>query len=129
MTIIVVAHPEWLRTRACLTAVRIAGLSADVHYEVVLAGLIASDEVARAAANFPGLIVATAYGGGERLSTPEEAASRARGRYLIFLDGATVVLPGWLKSLVHTADEDTSIAVAGSKNPSLGTERFARPVS
>lgn len=43
------------------------------------------------------------------------AAEIARGRYLVFLNNDTIVLPGWLDELVGTLDANPDIGLAGSK--------------
>jgi GT2 family glycosyltransferase/glycosyltransferase involved in cell wall biosynthesis len=42
-------------------------------------------------------------------------ASRAKGKFLIFLNNDTVVLPGWLEELMKVIESSESCAVAGSK--------------
>lgn len=42
-------------------------------------------------------------------------ASHARGRYVLFLNNDTLVLPGWLDELVATLEADDGIGLAGSK--------------
>ncbi len=44
-----------------------------------------------------------------------EAAEIARGRYLVFLNNDTIVLPGWLDELVGTLEANLDIGLAGSK--------------
>ena len=44
-----------------------------------------------------------------------KAAETARGRYIVFLNNDTVVLPGWLDELVRTLDKDPSVGLVGSK--------------
>jgi GT2 family glycosyltransferase len=41
-------------------------------------------------------------------------AEAARGRYLVFLNNDTVVLPGWLSHLVETAEADVRVGAVGS---------------
>jgi GT2 family glycosyltransferase len=41
-------------------------------------------------------------------------AARARGKYLVFLNNDTVVLPGWLDHLVWTIERDDTIGAVGS---------------
>ena len=43
-----------------------------------------------------------------------QGAARARGRYLVFLNNDTVVLPGWLKHLKETAGTDERVGAVGS---------------
>ena len=42
-------------------------------------------------------------------------AQQARGRYVLFLNNDTQVLPGWLDELVGTLEADAGIGLAGSK--------------
>lgn len=44
-----------------------------------------------------------------------EAAQVARGRYLVFLNNDTFVLPGWLDELIGTLEAQPDIGLAGSK--------------
>ena len=41
-------------------------------------------------------------------------ASVARGKYVVFLNNDTVVLPGWLENLVETAERDPRVGAVGS---------------
>ena len=43
-----------------------------------------------------------------------QGAQVARGRYLVFLNNDTLVLPGWLTNLVETAENDSSVGAVGS---------------
>jgi GT2 family glycosyltransferase/glycosyltransferase involved in cell wall biosynthesis len=43
------------------------------------------------------------------------AAKHARGRYVLFLNNDTLVLPGWLDELIDTLEADGQIGIAGSK--------------
>ena len=43
-----------------------------------------------------------------------DGAEIAKGKYLVFLNNDTVVLEGWLKHLVNTADADDSLGLIGS---------------
>jgi hypothetical protein len=50
------------------------------------------------------------FGGGNNY-----AAARARGEYLVFLNDDAVVLPGWLDSLVRTAQAHPNAGAVGSR--------------
>src|SRR5436305_1746521 len=43
-----------------------------------------------------------------------QGASVARGKYLVFLNNDTVVLPGWLDALVETIESNESVGAVGS---------------
>jgi GT2 family glycosyltransferase len=43
-----------------------------------------------------------------------QGAARARGRFLVFLNNDTVVLPGWLDALVETVEADERVGAVGS---------------
>jgi glycosyltransferase involved in cell wall biosynthesis len=42
-----------------------------------------------------------------------KGAALARGKYLVFLNNDTVVLPGWLDQMVQTAEDDPQVGVVG----------------
>ncbi len=42
-----------------------------------------------------------------------EGAKLAKGKYLIFLNNDTVVLPGWLEHMVETAERDSQVGAVG----------------
>lgn len=43
------------------------------------------------------------------------AAERARGKYILLLNNDTRVMPGWMESLVESAESDDSVGMVGSK--------------
>jgi GT2 family glycosyltransferase len=69
----------------------------------------------RASEIFPGLRVERTLSNLGFLRNGNNAAKRARGRYLVLLNNDTIVLPGWLKGLYQTMENDPDIAIAGSK--------------
>ncbi len=51
-------------------------------------------------------------------------ASAARGKYLLFLNSDTVLLPGWAEPLIELAEADPSIGVIGNKHLYPDTQRL-----
>ncbi len=43
-----------------------------------------------------------------------QGAAVAQGQYLVFLNNDTIVLPDWLKNLLHTIESDSSVGAVGS---------------
>ncbi|MCB4768721.1 glycosyltransferase [Ancylobacter sp. Lp-2] len=115
VSIIVPAYNKWELTQACLSSVLLAGRATGIRYEVILADDGSTDETVNAATLFPGLRVAKGESNQGFLLNCKNAAARASGRHLLFLNNDTVVLPGWLEPLLRAMDEDPRIAIAGSK--------------
>ena len=49
------------------------------------------------------------------LKNCNNAAAYARGKYILFLNNDTYVLPGWLKELLSIAENDENVGMVGSK--------------
>jgi GT2 family glycosyltransferase len=83
--------------------------------EIIVVNNASTDETKRVLSYFDGYIrlvnldVNQGCVGGNN-----EGARHARGKYLVFLNNDTVVLPGWLKPLVETVDNDPQVGAAGS---------------
>lgn len=115
VSIIIPVFGKWPLTRRCLNSILMAGRATGLRYEVILADDHSTDETVRAAEIFPGLLVARTQRNLGFLLNCNNAAGRARGRHLLFLNNDTVVLPGWLEPLVRALEDDSRIAIAGSK--------------
>jgi len=115
ISIIIPVFNKWNLTRACLTSVVQTSVGNGVVYEILLADDGSTDETTGASEFFPGLRVVKTPKNMGFLRNCNNAAQHARGRYLLLLNNDTVVLPGWLDSLYRTIEEDSSIAIAGSK--------------
>ena len=115
VSVIVPARDNWEYTRRCLNAILNACPPGPARYEVILADDSSGDDTCSAGAAYPGLqVIRTPYRMGF-LRNCNRAARLARGKYLLFLNNDTVVLPGWLGSLYQSAEEDGSAAIVGSK--------------
>ena len=115
VSIIIPVYNKWELTRACITSVLQTSAGGGVRFEVILADDNSRDETVRAAELFPGLRIVRTPENLGFLRNCNHAARAARGRYLLFLNNDTVVLPGWLEALFRTMESDPAIGIAGSK--------------
>jgi GT2 family glycosyltransferase len=83
--------------------------------EVIVIDNASTDETRELLSHFRGLVrvVENAENRGF-VDACNQGAAEARGRYLVFLNNDTVVLPGWLEALVETAERDARAGAVGS---------------
>jgi GT2 family glycosyltransferase len=115
VSIIVPVYNKWHLTRTCLNSVFLTSAGAGIRYETIVADDASWDDTVRAAEIFPGIHVERNSDNLGFLRNCNHAARAARGRYLLFLNNDTIVLPGWLEGLYRPMESDPTIAIAGSK--------------
>jgi GT2 family glycosyltransferase len=115
VSIVVPVYNKWGLTRACLNSIALTCADSDARYEVILADDGSTDETTKAATIFPSLLVVKTPSNLGFLRNCNNAATHARGRYILLLNNDTIVLPGWLKTLYQAMEADPEIAIAGSK--------------
>ena len=83
--------------------------------EIIVVNNASRDETAGLLARFGGLI-SVVHNDENRgfVDACNQGAAAARGRFLVFLNNDTVVLPGWLRHLVETAEADAAVGAVGS---------------
>jgi GT2 family glycosyltransferase len=83
--------------------------------EIILVDDASTDETARVLSNFGGLLRVISN---ERnlgfVESCNRGAAEARGDFLVFLNNDATVEPGWLRSLVKTAEADENVGAVGS---------------
>lgn len=114
-SIIIPAYNQWEYTKACLDSICAVCSTGNTPFEVIIADDHSTDATLTADHSYENLIVVRTEHNSGFLLNCNNAATRARGRYLVFLNNDTVVTGGWLSSLVRLMDADATIAVAGSK--------------
>ena len=83
--------------------------------EIIVVDNASTDETARLLSHFSGLVrVVTNEENKGFVDACNEGAALARGRFLVFLNNDTIVLPGWLDELVNAAESDERVGAAGS---------------
>ena len=83
--------------------------------EVIIVNNASTDETARLLAHFQSLV--TVINNKENrgfVDASNQGAGIARGKYLVFLNNDTVVLPGWLRHLRETIEGDPTVGAVGS---------------
>ena len=116
VSIIIPCYNQVAYTYACLRS--ILEHTKDVSYEVIIADDVSTDATARLGQYVEGLVICRNKTNQGFLKNCNNAAKKARGKYLFFLNNDTQVTEGWLSALVDLADSDPPSA---SRAPSWCT--------
>ena len=83
--------------------------------EVIVVDNASTDQTAQVLAHFENVIrVITNEENRGFVDACNQGAAAARGKYLLFLNNDTIVMPGWLKHLVDTVEADPANGAVGS---------------
>lgn len=83
--------------------------------EVIVVNNASTDETREVLTHFAGLVrVVDNDTNRSFVDACNQGAAVAEGKYLVFLNNGTVVLPGWLEHLVETVERDASAGAVGS---------------
>jgi GT2 family glycosyltransferase len=122
-SILVVTYGNLGLTRLCLASIqRAAGA---LPFEIIVVDNASSDgtpawlDAAVARALVPLTVVHNAHNAGFAAAN-NQAAARARGDVLVLLNNDTVVVPGWLETLVGHLDRDRTLGLLGPVTNSGG---------
>jgi O-antigen biosynthesis protein len=114
ISIIIPVHNHVRFTLACIHSVFINAGRHD--FEIIIADDKSTDETPIA---FQGNINRVRYIRNKTnlgfLNNCNSAAEEAKGRFLVFLNNDTIVLPGWLDELIKPLEENSLIGLTGSK--------------
>lgn len=113
VSVIIPVYNEFSYTYDCIRSV--VETSAGLAYEVILADDCSTDRTRKADKIIKGLRVVRNEENLRFLRNCNNAAQKARGRYLLFLNNDTVVHPDWMGSLLRLMESDDTIGIAGSK--------------
>ncbi len=113
VSIVIPVYNQVHYTYACLVSIR--EHTQDVSYEVLIADDVSTDATARLGDFAEGLVICRNEENQGFLKNCNQAAAKARGKYIMFLNNDTQVTAGWLSSLVNLIEADDSIGMVGSK--------------
>ncbi|WP_054741964.1 glycosyltransferase [Cellulosilyticum ruminicola] len=113
VTIIIPVYNQYEYTYNCLKSIK--ENTQDVTYEIIIADDVSSDETANIKEYVKNITVIRNEKNLGFLLNCNNAAQKARGKYVHFLNNDTQVQPGWLSSLVELIESDEKIGMVGSK--------------
>lgn len=113
VSIVIPCYNQVNYTYACLQS--ILEFTKDVTYEVIIADDVSTDATAELGRYVEGLVICRNETNQGFLRNCNNAAKKARGKYIMFLNNDTKVTEGWLSSLVNLIERDPSIGMVGSK--------------
>lgn len=114
VSIIVPVHNQLRNTLACLAS--LVSWPTRATFEVIVANDASTDATANSvqALPFPFRLVSHSDNVGF-LHNCNRAASSATGKFVVFLNNDTLILPGWLDALVETFEREPMAGLVGSK--------------
>ena len=114
VSIIIPVYRHYFYTYRCLCSI-MSRTSSDLKYEVIVADDCPDQHVAVLLENSSGVRVELNQNNLGFLRNCNNAAKRARGRFILFLNNDTIVGENWLTPLIRTADSDPSVGMVGCK--------------
>lgn len=113
VSIVIPVYNQINYTYLCL--VSILENTKDVTYEVIIADDVSTDATKELDKFAQNLVISRNETNQGFLKNCNQAAKKARGEYIMFLNNDTKVTPNWLSSLVELIEKDKSIGMVGSK--------------
>lgn len=113
VSIIIPVFNQWEYTEKCIRSIFPAGEG--LSYEVILADDCSTDDTINAEKIFPGIKIVKTPGNRGFLLNCNNAAKKARGSYLVFLNNDTVVHENWLQAMLEIMDDKSEVGMTGSK--------------
>ncbi len=113
VSIVIPVYNNIAYTLACLKSIQAVGCCHS--YELIVVDDCSTDQTPQALAGIQGIRVVRNETNQGFIRSCNRGASRARGRYLLFLNNDTTVLPGWLDELVDTFANFPSAGLVGAK--------------
>ena len=113
VSIIIPVYNQYQYTNLCLQS--ILQNTTDVSYEIIIADDNSTDETQNIKQNIANIVVLRNKKNLRFLKNCNNAAGKAKGEYIVFLNNDTQVQKGWLSALVKTIEADKTVGMVGSK--------------
>ena len=113
VSIIIPVYNQVHYTYACL--VSILENTGEFDYEIIIADDVSTDATKEIDKFVSGLVIARNESNQGFLKNCNNAAKKARGEYIFFLNNDTTVQKDWLPPLIRLLESDKSIGMVGSK--------------
>jgi len=113
VSIIIPVYNQVHYTYACL--VSILENTGEFDYEIIIADDVSTDATKEIDKFVTGLVIARNESNQGFLKNCNNAAKKARGEYIFFLNNDTTVQKDWLSPLIRLLESDKSIGMVGSK--------------
>lgn len=113
VSIIIPVYNQVHYTYACL--VSILENTGEFDYEIIIADDVSTDATKEIDKFVTGLVIARNESNQGFLKNCNNAAKKARGEYIFFLNNDTTVQKDWLPPLIRLLETDKSIGMVGSK--------------
>jgi GT2 family glycosyltransferase len=112
-SIVIPVYNKWRYTYSCLEALleNIKG----AEYEVIVVDDCSSDETPEMMKKIENAVYVRNEKNLGFTGSCNAGAKKATGKYVVFLNNDTHILPGWLESLVETFEKNENVGLAGSK--------------
>ena len=113
VSIIIPVYNQFEYTYNCLES--ILKNSGDIHYEIIVADDCSTDLTRELRQVAREITIIRNRDNLRFLKNCNNAAQKARGKYILFLNNDTQVQPGWLAPLVELMEKEERIGMVGSK--------------
>jgi GT2 family glycosyltransferase len=113
VSIMIPVYNQFQFTYNCLKSIK--ENTNGVSYEIIVADDVSSDKTKHLSKYASNITIIRNSTNSGFLKNCNQAAKRARGDYLLFLNNDTTVTTGWLKPLVNLMERDETIGITGSK--------------
>ena len=113
VSIIIPAYNNWAFTRNCL--ISIYQFTQDVPYEIIVGDNVSTDETINIEKYFSNITYLRNKENMGYILNINNAASHAKGEFVLTLNNDTTVTPNWLSSMVEIFRKDPRAGLVGSK--------------